>query len=693
MTTNFKKRTVLLSLFIAVFVLMSSIPLSFAASDPSVNKKVYLTKASYVQLTDANLIPSTKGATASFTFTIYNGDSSSINLVDYWARLKSKGGTSYSLTLLDKDNKKSISPKSSVSLTYYSEVNASVTLDQLVLSFIKFDFSVPGYERTVGQFTFPAGYSNQVKAGGYKGVKVNNSNVNVRIDQVNVTKSGDDYSINMSYVARNTNKIGVALPEYSYYMQTSKGLFQLKVKNTADQNLTLEPTVLNSIRLYGTIPATVPTTGWKLIITQKAGSSETVQVELPVVIFEVPVKISNTTSSRKTFTDENGTYEVNLQSVQRFPWNNDDNIVAKLLVTNKESVYLPLPELSGTMIVDGNINLTSQTIKNNGDIGLAPGGSTTITFVGKLPYEYQWNKFELELNETVGEDKVQVAEVTKSDVTAIYSVSFNNVYTQKSNGSQMSVTVTDVRTYSGDTNEIYAVFMDVTNNQTRSNMLPLFAGYFKTEDGNYYEATVVKSAEAISPTNKDQIIAYTELPPNVSNEGLQLILGEAFDDTGLVKESTAKPTGYIRAVQFGLPVENQDTLRYDQIKVGPYQVSLNHFNVFAYEDSLEIDLGGVVNRDYGYDGFSQSKLLFELEYEPSNEVIWSQVVDMEGKSEGSIQWQTGENYNSISKPMEQNKYWSSYTLNVYETFNGNKKKLFSKDIKFSSTINWLDGNH
>ncbi|WP_138753713.1 hypothetical protein [Paenibacillus sinopodophylli] len=695
MRTNFKRLSVFISLLVALTVLLTAIPISGAAAVTAVNKRVYLSGTSYVELTDANLMPSSKGGTASFTFTIYNGDSTTINLVDYWARLKTKSGTSYTLTLLDKESKKKVSPKSSTTLTYYSEVAASVTLDKLLLNFIKFDFSVAGYEKTIGQFTFPTNYSNVVKAGGFKSIKINNTAVNTRVDKVSVTKVNDIYNINISYIARNTSKLGVTLPEYAYYMKTSKGLFQLKLKNTTDQNKLLEPTVLNTISLTGLIPNTVPTTGWQLIITQKIGAAESGQVELPVAAFEVPVKISTTTTSstKQTFTDDNGQYEVELQSVQRFPWNNDDNVIAKLVITNKEKVYLPLPSLAGTMVVDDNITIESQAIKNTGDIGLAPGASTTVTYIGKLPYEYQWKKFLLKLNQTVKEEKLLVAEVTKSVITPIYSVVSGNAYTQISNGSQMTVKVTDVRTYKGNTSDIYAVYMDVSNNQTRSNLLPLFAGYFKTVSGNYYDAKIVKSSNAISPANKDQYIVYTELPANVSSEGLQLLLGEAFDENGLIKVSNGTPKGYIRAVLFGLPEEKLDTNSYVDLQVGPYQLDLNYFNVFAYEDLLALNVGGVVTRDYSYNGFSQSKLLFELEYEPTNDVIWSQVLDMEGKSEGSIQWKVGENYNAINKPMTTNRYWSSYSLNVYETFNGSKKKLFTKQVQMSSTINWLDGNH
>ncbi|WP_201002408.1 hypothetical protein [Paenibacillus glycanilyticus] len=693
MRKSFKRSTMLVSLLVAFVMLLSAIPVSFAASSSSVNKKVFVTKASYVQLTDASIVPSANGATASFTFEFYNGDSSAINLVDYWARLKSRSGTKYTLTLLDKANKKTISPKSSTTLTFYSAVGSKVTLDQLILNFVKFDFSVSGYEKTIGSFTFPAGYNNDIKLGGYKTVKISSSNVNMRIDQNTVSKTKDNYNVNLSFVARNTSQFGVAIPEYNYYLKTSSGLYKLKLKNTSDSNLTLEPAVLNSIRLTGSIPNTVSTSGWKLVITQKVGADNS-QVELPVASFMVPFSLDTTPGTAKqTFTDQKGTYEVELQSVQRMPWGNDDNVVAKLSIKNKESVYLPLPDLIGTMLLDENITINSQAVKNTGDIGLAPGASTTLTFIGKLPNAYNWKKFEIQLNEKSGTEDVQVAEVTKSATTVIYSVEAGKVYTQKSIGSEMSVKVTDVRTYKGDTIDTYAVFMDVTNNQTRSKVMPQWTGYFKSASGNYYDATIQKTATSVTPGNKEQIIVYTQLPSNVSREGLQLLLGEAIDANGLLKGTTGTPTGYIRGVYFGLPTENTELTNNHAIKVGPYNIDFNYFNVFAREDILEFDIGSKVQRDYSYDGFTQSQLTMELEYEPAGDILWTQQIKLDGKAENSLTWNIGDNYNSFSKQVAENKYWNKYTLNVYETVNGSKKKLFSKEIQFSSLINWLDGQH
>lgn len=686
--------TALLSLILAIVVLVSAVPTTGAAAATSaVFKKVYISKASYIKLTDANLIPSASGATASFTFTIYNGDSSAINLIDYWARLKTTSGTKYTLSLLDADKKKKALPKTTTTLTYYSEVGAKITLDQLVVNVIKFDFSVSGYEKTIGKFTFPKGFSNFVKAGGYKGILNNNSLVNMRIDQINVTKSAKNYNFNLTYVARNTGKFGVTLPQYNYYAQTANGLYKLSLRNKTDETLALEPAVLNAVQLTGSIPVTVASTGWKLIVTNNIGA-ETNKIELPVVIFDIPFKITTTTSTstKTTFTNDDGTYEVELNSVQRFPWNNDDNVIADLIIRNKGSVFLPLPDLSGLLIVDDNIKLQGKAIKKIGDIGLAPGAATTISYVASIPYNYTWNKFKLKLSEKAGEVVTEIGELTKSTITPIKVVETGEIFHQINNGAPFDALITDIKTYTGDKAHVYAVYIELTNKQKRSGSLPLLSGYFKTADGNLYEAKMTKAANNIKSEGKDQLIVWTELPANVDRSGIELLLGEAFDDNGLL-QGTGTAKGFLRAAQFKLFEEKMLNSSFTGLKVGPYTIDMNLFNVWLNGTRMDIDIGANVIKDFSYDGYTQSQLTFELEHEATKQILISQLIDLEGKAENSLNWKVGANYNEVNKEMGDTLFWNDYSLNVYETFNGNRKKLASRPITFSGIINWLDGTH
>lgn len=694
MQMGIKRLSLLISLSLALVLLVSAVPIpKSVAAAVNVFKKVSITKSSYIQLTDTNLIPSASGATASFTFTIYNGDSAAINLVDYWARLKTKGGTKYTLSLLDADKKKKVLPKTTTTLTYYSAVGAKITLDQLVVNVIKFDFSVPGYEKTIAQYTFPKGYSNFVKAGGYKGILANDSQVNLRIDQINVTKTAKNYNLNLTYVARNTSKFGVALPQYNYYAQTSKGLYKLALRNKADEALILEPSVLNAVQLTGSIPLSVATGGWKLIVTNNVGV-ETNKIELPVVLFDIPFKVTTTTStSTKTmFTNDDGSYEVELSSVQRLPWNNDDNVIADLIVRNNGSVYLPLPELSGLLIVDDNIKLNGKAIKKVGDIGLAPGASTTISYVGSIPYNYTWKKFKLKLSQKFGDVVTEIGELTRSTIVPVKQVGLGALFVQQNNGAPYTALITDVKTYSGDKADMYAVYVELTNKQKRIGSLPLLAGYFKTADGNLYEAKFTKATNAIKSESKDQLIVWTEIPENVNRTGIQLLIGEAFDDNGLLQGSaTAK--GFLRAAQFILPDEKIATNNFKGLKVGPYTVDMNYFNVWMNGSRMDIKVGADVQKDSLFDGYTQSQFVFEIEHEETKQVLISQLIDLEGKAENSLKWKLGANYSDPTKELGETLLWQNYQLNVYESLNGNRKKLATLPITFAPMTNWLDGTH
>lgn len=692
MRYNIRRSTALLSALLMFVIILAAIPtVSAAQVTITGNKKVYISKLSYVQLTNANLIPSASGTTASFTFTFYNGENSALVLNDYWARLKSVSGAKHTLTLLEQDKKK-IAPKSSTTLTFYSQVGPNTTLDQLVISIVKFDFNVSGYERTIAQYTFPKGYMNYVKAGGYKPVQINNSTVNIRVDQINVTKKDDSYVLNLSYVARNISKFGVDLPQYNYYVQTSAGLYKLSLKNKTDETLLLEPAVLNAIRITGSIPSSLSIKDWKLIITNSVGT-ETSKVELPIVIFDIPFKVGNTNSSTgtavTTIANDYGMYEVELKQVQRIPWTTKDQVIAEVVIRNKESVFLPLPDITGQFVVDENIKLNSKILVSGEDIGLAPGASTSVHYIGEIPISYNWKKFMLQLNEKNGEETSTLAELTKSTLTAVKTVKLNETYAQTIPGYQLTAKVTDVKTFTNDSSDLYAVYLDVTNTQNRSTILSSWTGFFKTSDGNYYEAKSIKSSNVIKPSNKEQVIVYAELPVNASKDSIQLLLGEAFDDNGVIKGS-GEAKGYIRPIELELPSEKTDTISFKQLKIGPYTVDMTYFNSFIEFGWLDLDLGATVTKDHSYDGFMQSKLIIELERETTGQTILSHVVDLEYKKDGETLWKVGDNYNEIRKDLTNTPLWDSYTLNIYETIEGHKKKLASTEIKWSQFINWLE---
>ena len=95
-----------------------------------------------------------------YTLTYKNNDSSPLMMIDYWSKVKTKGGTLFSPKLIAKDQeKKTVAPGSTVDLTYVMKVGREVKLSDLNFLIVKWDFSQANYERTMGKFNVPASYS------------------------------------------------------------------------------------------------------------------------------------------------------------------------------------------------------------------------------------------------------------------------------------------------------------------------------------------------------------------------------------------------------------------------------------------------------------------------------------------------------------------------------------------------------
>ncbi|WKL04053.1 hypothetical protein Q0F98_12885 [Paenibacillus amylolyticus] len=121
---------------------------------------VKVTVRSSVRLTDVNILAQDDGNVVTYTLSYKNNDSTPMMMLDYWSKVKTKGGTSFSPKLIAKDQeKKTVAPGSTVELTYVMKVGREVKLSDLNFLIVKWDFSQANYERTLGKFNVPASYS------------------------------------------------------------------------------------------------------------------------------------------------------------------------------------------------------------------------------------------------------------------------------------------------------------------------------------------------------------------------------------------------------------------------------------------------------------------------------------------------------------------------------------------------------
>ncbi|UUZ85708.1 hypothetical protein LJK88_20715 [Paenibacillus sp. P26] len=427
--------------------------------------KVDIGGGSYFEVKNLYMLPESTGKTVSFTLTVNNGGSSEPLFIDYWVHLKTKSGNDISVRVLPQDKDKNrISPKSSQDISFYATVNDATQLQDLVFQLIKWDFSQPNFERTLGEIAVPDDYSVVTPAGESQLIQMAGNPVKTTVKKLLYGKNEKNYTPTVVLTLQNTGSRSVTLPAYQYLLRTADGdLYPLDAKGVKD--LTINPKTDKDIELSGSVPVSVSTEGWRLVIVQYASD---LKLNLPLA-FLTPPPVSETdsvdTGKEYHFTTDKGTYTARLDAVQRLPWEDQDILTAKLTLANKGPEALPIPDLTGYFELDDAVKVEAKLIRTESVIGLSPNASTQVQLLGKIPYSYSFGKVKLVLQEKKGTGGTQNSGSSGSSATTettdllefvhrseLMNITYNNVgesYKSTTVGRNASFSVQSVTTYRG----------------------------------------------------------------------------------------------------------------------------------------------------------------------------------------------------------------------------------------------------
>ncbi|MCC3374111.1 hypothetical protein [Cohnella sp. REN36] len=648
-----------------------------------------------VKLIDSNLIPNENGNVASFTISFNNNGSKDVQFIDYWARLRSNSGAQYTLTLLDTDKKKSkIASKTSQTYTFYAQVGSKETLSNLNLQMIKFDFSVPGFEKSLAKFSFPQVFTGTIKSGGFKAIPISNSFVNTRPESLSLNKTLSGYKAKVKFMLRNVSKVTIPLPAYDYYIQSAEGNMYKLTPTTKLENFMLEPGVLKEVALSADLPALSNTTNFRLVVTQSVSSKDGDKITIPVGSYVIPNKqvVENTTVNTKaSYSNDFGTYDAELTSLQRLPWLSSDNVVAQVVIRNKGNSYLPLPTYLGKFVLDNNVNVDAKEVQNTADVGLAPGAQAIVYLYGTIPYNYTLNDINISLGQKDESEEVTLLSFNqKGNAFKLPTIAVGQTYESKDNGREVAISIDSIRTYTGTSSDFVAAYVNVTNAQQRNAELNAWTGYFKTSDGVYRSAKLIKAKGSVTPGHKEQIVLYADLPKNTDTKDMQLIIGEGVTEKGFAATEEGL-LGYVNAATFQIPSEVPTNNQFQNLKVGPY--TLNFSSLITHLDVNEIKFGINVDieRDYSVDVFSPRKITVKIEDIGTGKSIISEEIEIENP-QATHNWKQGFNTDLITKDLGSTMVGSNYMLSIYETIDGKTKQLASKSITWNPFTNWADPN-
>ncbi|MDQ1913046.1 hypothetical protein RAC89_21860 [Paenibacillus sp. GD4] len=669
--------------------------------------------SSSFELKDVLMLQEQKNKTVTFTVSINNEGSGDLLFIDYWVRIKTKSGQTISVRQMPQDkDKNKVSPGTRMDIGFFASVSDTTELTDLTFEFIKWDFSQSDFERKIGEIAVPESYSVLTEPGASRSILMEGNAVNTTIKKVLLTKNEKNYAPTLIVNLENVGSRSSAVPTYQYLLRTSEGyMYPLEAKGVKD--VSIHPQTNKEIELSGSVPVSVSTDGWQLVIMQHASD---LKINLPIAFFALP-PVSPTddvdTGKEYNFSNKEGTYTTQLQSLTRVPWEDQDLLTASMILSNKGDKSLPLPELAGYFMLDDAVKVEAKLIRTDKVIGLAPKAAATFQFVGKMPYTYEFGKAKLVLLEkegtsggSAGGDSGTGGSVTellefvhRSELMNVPYLNAFETYQVKSIGRSASYSARNTRIYEGETSDLLTIQLEASNLEKRAIDVTKLVAHFKTTDGTVLPAAVSEIKTKIRPDGKAVLLVSANVPKDFQTAGMQLLIGEAVTDNKLT-EKDGQPDAYVNAAGFWLP--EQDTAVKDdllEVELAPYKFSMNRIKTALGQTGVTLEFDYKLSRDMMVEmnnegrklviGFEDEngKLEFTQEFELKDFETASAASGAASKADDKLRLGSYKEFQikvSDSDLIYRLQFLKTYQLSIYDSYQGHKRLLAKKKVDWFS---------
>lgn len=597
--------------------------------------RVDLSGSSFAEVKQVNLLSDQNGKIVTFTLSVTNNGGKDISFIDYWVRLLNKSGAQFTVKMMPQDKDKNTIPAGSTQeLTFYATVNEATSLSDLKFRIIKWDFALDNFERTLGEIPVPDDFSNVAPAGSSQTVKLSGTYVSLIVDKFTLGKN-EKYSLpNVKLKLMNVDNHSLTVPAYQFAIRTSEGYtYPMEAKGLKD--LVINPQETKDVTLSGSVPVSVSTEGWQLVITQNLTD---LKLNVPIAFFQLPgvtKQDGGGAGEEVQFTDENGLYTAKMNGMYRLPWEDQDILTADLTVSNKGSDSLPVPNMTGYFLLDGAVKVDAKVVTPAKVLGLTNGSSVTVQVAAKVPYTYEFAKLKLVLQEKTTDDKTEdVLEFeTPAEVLNVPIADSAASFTLTDPGYRSKFSIDSVKKYEGKSTDLYTSQVLVENQEKRFANITKLVANLRAADGTVYPANVLDIKDKVGPGGKAQLIVSSVLPKGVNTSGMNILLGEAVSSEGKLTPGGGGGTGgtgtgsgtgtgnaasgtdlYVKPFAFWLPQEkNEVKTPLKDISLAPYTLSIDHIGTTLENKQLTLKFNYEIVKDTGMTVSTEGrKIVFQL---------------------------------------------------------------------------------
>ncbi|MBP1962839.1 hypothetical protein [Paenibacillus aceris] len=603
---------------VAIVILISSLmPISVFADGSKVEtatafERIQLGDNSYAEIKRLGFLSDLNGNIVTFSLNISNNGTESLSLFDYWVRLLGKNGDPHTAKMMPQDKERTkIAAGSSQEFSYYAILDEATSLHDLKFSFGKWDFSVDPFERKLGEIPVPDDFTQVTPAGHSQEVKMSGTVMDLALSSFRLGHNEKNSLPNVTLQLRNSGKNSITVPDYQFTVRTPEGYrYPLLAKELTDTVIHSQET--KEVNLTGTVPASVSTEDWQLVITQYLPD---LKLNVPIADLEIPKETESGvkgTGEEVAFTDENGMYTARMSGMYRLPWEDEDILTADLSLMNKGSDSLPIPDMTGYFMLDGKVKVKAKVIIPAKVLGLPEGSSVGLQMAAKVPYTYQFTNLKLVLQEVTSDGKTEdvLDFESQADMLNVPVDSSSSSLELTDPGYHTKFSIQDVKTYQGQTSKQFTVQVLAQNMEKRFMNQAKLVANLRSANGTVYPANVLDVKEKVGPEGKALIIVSSMLPKGVDTSGMNILLGEAVAKEGKIisaeasdEEDDSEDTStdadlYVKPFAFWLPEEkNEVKTPLKGISLAPYTISIDHFGTALDNKELSLKFNYEIVKD------------------------------------------------------------------------------------------------
>ncbi|MGG6312636.1 hypothetical protein [Paenibacillus macerans] len=500
---------------------------------------IKITAKSTVRLTDVNILTLDEESILTYTLTITNGDNKTLDLLDYWSKLKTSSGTTYSTSLMTKDkDKKKLSAGSSTTLTYVAKVGKNTKISNLMFQVIKWDFSQANYESLKGQFKVPATYITSTPSDQSKTLKVFDTPVKAKVNQVAAFASGD---YNYVSVGLNLQNIGYKIfedPKVKFVIKTASGASYPMSVDSTSTDYKIQPQDNKTLNLMTAVPKSIKLTNMELQMVQ---DDETTKLSLPIATMQLPNASNKSLAVQpnveKFISLGSGKIAVKVTGATLLQSFDEHDLSVRFTLRNTTGTTVTIPKYQFELQTsDGyRLPITTQSTEN---LVLQPLEERVINLPVSIPANVSTSNPQLFMNLPAAADSKDsfaypVGIFALPAMQPMQNMIGQKQFIQTSNGI-LGVTLSSVQRLPWSDGDLVSAKITIDNTGFKTVQLPELTGQLKVDSAKLTSATqliTTQSVGLLGANMSTDVYVVAKVPSYLDFSQLQISLLEKLGET------------------------------------------------------------------------------------------------------------------------------------------------------------------